>query len=94
MTSVSRLATSVNADVTPSIGQFAQQKLPPAILALDLGTTTGWAIGGGSGQITSGTISFRPSRYDGGGIRYLRFRSSSIRSPSMLAASMPCTSKK
>jgi hypothetical protein len=27
------------------------------------------------GQITSGTVSFRPSRYDGGGIRYLRFRS-------------------
>ena len=50
MTSVSQLATSVNADVTPSIGQFAQQKLHPAILALDLGTTTGWAIGGGSGQ--------------------------------------------
>jgi Holliday junction resolvasome RuvABC endonuclease subunit len=25
--------------------------------------------------IESGTVSFRPSRYDGGGIRYLRFRS-------------------
>ncbi|MFN3347396.1 MAG: hypothetical protein ACK41X_00370 [Pseudorhodoplanes sp.] len=28
-----------------------------------------------AGLITSGTASFRPSRYDGGGIRYLRFRS-------------------
>ncbi|MFN4016718.1 MAG: hypothetical protein ACK4JB_15365, partial [Reyranella sp.] len=26
------------------------------------------------GGIVSGTVSFRPSRYDGGGIRYLRFR--------------------
>ncbi len=45
-----------------------------AILTLDLGTTTGWAIRGADGHITSGTTSFRPSRYDGGGVRYLRFR--------------------
>jgi len=43
------------------------------ILALDLGTTTGWAIRGFDGLITSGTVSFKPSRYDGGGMRYLRF---------------------
>ena len=43
------------------------------VLTLDLGTTTGWAslI---DGAIHSGTVSLRPSRYDGGGIRYLRFR--------------------
>jgi len=45
-----------------------------AILTLDLGTTTGWAVRGADGHITSGTVSFRPSRYDGGGMRYLRFR--------------------
>ena len=45
-----------------------------AILALDLGTTTGWAIRTAEGVILSGTVSFRPSRYDGGGMRYLRFR--------------------
>lgn len=45
-----------------------------AILALDLGTTTGWAVQNTDGVIVSGTVSFRPSRYDGGGIRYLRFR--------------------
>ena len=44
------------------------------ILALDLATKTGWALRLASGQIISGTVSFRPSRYDGGGIRYLRFR--------------------
>ena len=45
----------------------------PTILALDLGTTTGWALRALDGLITSGTVSFRPSRYDGGGMRYLRF---------------------
>jgi hypothetical protein len=44
------------------------------ILALDLGTMTGWALQSVGGGITSGTVSFRPSRYDGGGVRYLRFR--------------------
>ena len=43
------------------------------ILALDLGTTTGWAIRSFDGLITSGTASFRPGRFDGGGMRYLRF---------------------
>ena len=43
------------------------------ILALDLGTTTGWALRGHNGLITSGTANFKPGRYDGGGMRYLRF---------------------
>ena len=43
------------------------------ILALDLGTSTGWALRTGDGLITSGTVSFRPGRFDGGGMRYLRF---------------------
>lgn len=46
---------------------------PRTIMALDLGTTTGWAIRGYDGLITSGTASFKPGRYDGGGMRYLRF---------------------
>ena len=45
----------------------------PAILALDLGTTTGWAVRTFDGQIASGTVCFRPGRFDGGGMRYLRF---------------------
>ena len=55
--------------------------LPPAItlahhtvLALDLGTTTGWALRRHDGTITSGTMTFRPSRFEGGGMRFLRFR--------------------
>ena len=46
---------------------------PRCLLALDLGTTTGWAIRSHDGLITTGTTSFRPGRYDGGGMRYLRF---------------------
>jgi len=45
-----------------------------AVLALDLGTTTGWALRSQDGGITSGTMTFRPSRFEGGGMRYLRFR--------------------
>ena len=47
----------------------------PVVLALDLGATTGWALRGRDGTITSGTMTFRPSRFEGGGMRYLRFRS-------------------
>ena len=46
-----------------------------AVLALDLGTTTGWAMRLADGAIVSGTVSFRPGRYEGGGMRFLRFRS-------------------
>lgn len=44
-----------------------------AILALDLGTTTGWAIKLQHGPISSGTLSLKPSRFQGGGMRFLRF---------------------
>ena len=49
------------------------ENTPRCILALDLDTTTGWAIRGYDGLITTGTVSFRLGRYDGGGMRYLRF---------------------
>jgi hypothetical protein len=42
------------------------------ILALDLGTSTGWAMRH-NGVTLSGTQSFKPGRYEGGGMRYLRF---------------------
>lgn len=56
----------------PAIGMVAPVG---AMLSLDLGTTTGWALRLASGAVESGTMSFRPTRYDGGGMRYLRFRS-------------------
>jgi hypothetical protein len=45
-----------------------------ATLALDLGTATGWALLTADGQVVSGTHSFKPGRYEGGGMRFLRFR--------------------
>ena len=44
------------------------------ILALDLGTVTGRALRGRDGTANSGTVSFRPDRFEGGGMRYLRFK--------------------
>jgi hypothetical protein len=45
----------------------------PSILALDLGSTTGWAVRTSRCRILHGTAEFRPNRYEGGGMRYLRF---------------------
>jgi len=43
------------------------------VMALDLGTKTGFAMISTEGRITSGTLEFRPARFEGGGMRYLRF---------------------
>ncbi len=45
----------------------------PVVLCLDLGTTTGWAIHSKQGVITSGTISFKNDRWQGSGMRFLKF---------------------
>jgi hypothetical protein len=45
----------------------------PAILALDLGTRTGWAVLPRSGRIASGVSEFRPGRFEGAGMAFLRF---------------------
>ena len=44
------------------------------VLAIDLGTTTGWALRSKDGQIAHGFASFKPQRFEGGGMRYLRFK--------------------
>lgn len=44
------------------------------ILALDLGTTTGWALFQPPGGIISGTWNLKPRRFDGGGMRFVRFQ--------------------
>jgi Holliday junction resolvasome RuvABC endonuclease subunit len=45
-----------------------------AVLALDLGQKTGWAVRNTDSAIASGTVEFKPSRWEGGGMIYLRFR--------------------
>ena len=45
-----------------------------SLLALDLGSTLGWAVRLPDRTITSGTATFRPGRFEGGGMGWLRFR--------------------
>lgn len=45
-----------------------------ATLALDLGTTTGWCVGT-KGHHISGIWNLKPGRFDGGGMRFVKFRS-------------------
>lgn len=44
------------------------------ILAIDLGTFTGWALRDMWGEVTSGRVSFELSRWESHGMRLLRFR--------------------
>jgi len=44
------------------------------VLALDLGTITGWALRSADGPTAHGFVSFKAQRFEGGGMRYLRFR--------------------
>jgi Holliday junction resolvasome RuvABC endonuclease subunit len=44
------------------------------ILTLDLGTTTGWALRPQNGQTAHGFVSFKSQRFEGGGMRFLRFK--------------------
>ena len=72
-TTLNALAPCASAPIAPIKSAPVLIALP-VILALDLGSTTGWALRGRDGSITSGTMTFRPSRFEGGGMRYLRFR--------------------
>ncbi len=49
-------------------------KTTHSTLALDLGTQTGWALAGDARHITSGSVSFKSGRFEGGGMRFLRFK--------------------
>ncbi len=65
--------------VTPFTGTSVRSVIatnPPAasLLALDLGSTLGWAVRLPDGTVTSGTATFRPGRFEGGGMGWLRFR--------------------
>lgn len=44
------------------------------ILAIDIGTTTGWALSDRAGQVKGGSEHFAPKRLEGPGARWLKFR--------------------
>lgn len=58
----------------PQVGLARHRSPCVVILALDLGTHTGWALRQQDGTIASGTQHFTPSRFEGGGMRFLRFK--------------------
>jgi Holliday junction resolvasome RuvABC endonuclease subunit len=58
----------------PAAALAAGHPTGSAVLALDLGQKTGWAVRNTDGAIASGTVEFKPSRWEGGGMVYLRFR--------------------
>lgn len=59
----------------PSVICVTDQAPPMgSLLALDLGSTLGWAVRLADGTVTSGTATFRPGRFEGGGMGWLRFR--------------------
>jgi hypothetical protein len=65
-------------DASDHVGEVIGQKLQTGgtltVLAIDLGTTTGWALRPREGQIAHDFVSFRPQRFEGGGMRFLRFK--------------------
>lgn len=62
---------SSTALVSNAIARYPQRT--GSLIALDLGTSTGWAVRNSRARIISGTTEFKPSRFEGGGMRYLRF---------------------
>ena len=58
----------------PVAALAARDPTGSAVLALDLGQKTGWAVRNADGAIASGTVEFKPGRFEGGGMIYLRFR--------------------
>ena len=55
-------------------GIVAVVGFPMIVIGLDLGSVTGWAVGDASRLIGSGTWDLKGGRFEGGGMRYLRFR--------------------
>jgi Holliday junction resolvasome RuvABC endonuclease subunit len=60
--------------VGTTIGSATKSGYALTILAIDLGTTTGWAVRARDRQIAHGFVSFKPQRFEGGGMRFLRFK--------------------
>ena len=67
----SRCSAGASSDTSNTTNSMKQNK----ILALDLATQTGWASSwtNGKGTIFSGTVGFQVKKFDGAGMRYLKF---------------------
>jgi Holliday junction resolvasome RuvABC endonuclease subunit len=68
------MTLTLPAEMTSPAAALSFASARDVILALDLGATTGYAISGPDGGITSGTAEFRLDRWQSGGMRFLRFK--------------------
>jgi Holliday junction resolvasome RuvABC endonuclease subunit len=70
-----RYSVSAASDrVDGAVGDATQTGGALTLLAIDLGTTTGWALRPRDQQIAHGFVTLKPQRFEGGGMRYLRFK--------------------
>ena len=79
-------------EMTDSINTLTASRT--VVLAIDLGTTTGWAMRTLEGQLTHGFTSFRPSRYEAVACATCALSAGSVRYAIWPATSTACTSKK
>lgn len=67
------LATALKIPPEPPLSMAADSAATGSLLALDLGSHTGWALRSASGAISSGTNHYRPGRFEGAGMAFVRF---------------------
>ena len=73
-TTLRAVRSEASAISVPVVALACGEPTANAILALDLGQRTGWAVRNPDGAIASGTAEFKPGRFEGGGMVFLRFR--------------------
>jgi hypothetical protein len=88
------LRSEARAIPVPALALAAGDPSGNAILALDLGQKTGWAVRNTDGAIASGTVEFKPGRFEGRDMIYLASGPGSRRSTRPPAASAPSTSRR
>jgi len=69
-----KVPSSVRSGLSAGYPSPSKPEHTSCLLALDLGTTTGWALRSKDGLIAHGFARFKPQRFEGGGMRYLRFK--------------------
>jgi hypothetical protein len=67
------LATALKIPPQPPSEAATASNVTGSLLALDLGTHMGWALRSRSGVISSGTNHYKPGRFEGAGMAFVRF---------------------
>jgi hypothetical protein len=88
------LRSEASAISVPALALAGGKPTGNAILALDLGQKTGWAVRNTDGAIASGTVEFKPGRFEGGGMISSASAPGFRRSMRPPAGSAPSTSRR